>query len=365
MQKQKNVLMVTLFDNNNIGNRLQHYALQRVLTNYGMRVASLNNGYTSTPNYKYILKMMIKAVLAKFGIAKYKLSYLQFCASKNKRKANEKFNSTNIKKVINITNQDAFAESWKEFDLAIAGSDQIWHKWRLDENELPYYYLEFMPKEKRCAYAASFGFETIPAEDLEKHKTGLNGMHFISCRESTGCEIVESITGEKTCRVLDPTLLLSATEWREIAEQAPLYAKSQTKYAFLYFLGDITEEYRNFINKTLISLGIVNVIDFSDEENREVSQCGPSGFLSLIDRADYIFTDSFHCTVFSVIFDKNFQVFRRSQQGFEKMFGRIEDLLSSKGLLNHIYGGTTVCATNNFDAIYKQSIQYLETILEV
>lgn len=363
MQKRKNAALVTIFDDNNIGNRLQNYALQQVLTNYGVRVVTLDNGYTSIPNRKDIRKREIKGVLGKCGIQKYKIGYIRGCASENRRKANEQFDKVNIHHILNVTYKDAFARDWSEFDFAIAGSDQIWHKWRKDVYELPYYYLEFMPQAKRYSYAASFGFSSIPAENFKQHKTGLNEMHFISCREKTGCKIVQDVTGKEALRVLDPTLLLDAMEWRKVAEQAPLFAKNQTKYAFVYFLGKVTEEYRDFIDSTMKASEITNVIDFADVTNPAISQCGPSGFLSLIDKADYVFTDSFHCTVFSVLFHKNFHVFRRVESGFENMFDRLEDLLSSKGLLDRIYGGTTACATNDFDVLYKQSIAYLESIV--
>ena len=61
-----------------------------------------------------------------------------------------------------MSNALSFQNDWSSYDLAIAGSDQIWHKWREDEKELPYYYLQFMPQDKRVAYAASFGFEEFP-----------------------------------------------------------------------------------------------------------------------------------------------------------------------------------------------------------
>lgn len=84
----------------------------------------------------------------------------------------------------------------------------------------------------------------------------------------------------------------------------------------------------------------------------------------MINNAEYVFTDSFHCTVFSVLFNKEFTVFRRQQAGFENMFGRIEDLLASKNALEHIYGGTAIEPTNDFDKLYDASIAYLEDILK-
>ncbi|WP_394523269.1 polysaccharide pyruvyl transferase family protein [Lacrimispora sp. JR3] len=365
MGRKKNVLLVTLFDNNNIGNRLQNYALYHLLEAHNVNVVTLDNCYTTQPSFKHIIKMQLKGILGIFVNRKYLDEYNQFCVTNNIRKANKNFNKKNIKNVIRITNnQEAFERKWTEFDIAIAGSDQIWHKWHDDVNELPFYYLEFMPKEKRFSYAASFGFEQIPSNDLQQHKVGLNGMKLISCREKTGCNIVRDILKRDVPKVLDPTLLLSPLEWKEIAGQASNVVKEQSNYAFVYFLGDVIEEYKKYMKETVKSLKIINIIDFSDN-NRMISKCGPSEFLSLIENADYIFTDSFHCTVFSTLFNKKFTVFRRIQPGFEKMFSRLEEFLSSKGLLDHIYGGTQVEASNDFDELFRYSISFLEKILEL
>ena len=105
------------------------------------------------------------------------------------------------------------------------------------------------------------------------------------------------------------------------------------------------------------------IMDFSDCIDKKIAECGPAGFLSLIHNAEYIYTDSFHCTVFSLLFEKKFEVFRRKQSGFDKMFGRIEDLLSSKGKLDCIYAGTDNNVTNDFEEVYIRSVQYIENIL--
>lgn len=358
--KSKKIVIVTLFDDNNIGNRLQNYALQQVLLKEGLDVTVLDNGYTTSPKLKETIKYYVKGFCGIFGFEKFKKQYQKYISNKRKRNANFKFDKNNIKEIIKITNEQAFQKDWSKYDLAVAGSDQIWHKWRDDKFELPFYYLQFMPSQKRVAYAASFGFEQFPLKDKQQHEEGLKGMAYISCREKSGCEIVSNIIEKEVQQVLDPTLLLSAEEWREIEKQATEYSQTQSNYAFIYFLGEQTDEYTSYINQIMTKYNISNVVDFSNMKNRNISECGPSDFLSLIDRADYIFTDSFHCTVFSILFDKRFTVFQRKQQGFEKMFGRIEDLLSSKGKLENIYGGSTRKASNNFNQLYLDSMKYIE-----
>lgn len=356
----KKILIVTLFDEYNIGNRLQNYALQKVLENHGYCVTTIDNFYTQKIPCKVRLKYSIKRLLVLGGNKKYSSDCLKYSRLNMRRRAIQKFNKRNISDIIQISNQKAFEIDWSQFDLVVAGSDQIWHKWQESEIELPYYYLQFVPSDKRVAYAASFGFESFPKKDIEQHRIGLQEMRYISCREEVGCELIENLINRRVSRVLDPTLLLSAQEWRLLKNQSRGFGKKYHNYAFVFFLGEITAEYRKFIEETMKENNIDMLIDFNDNQ---FGVCGPCDFLELIDNAQYIYTDSFHCTVFSAIFDKKFTSFRRVQPGFEKMFGRIEDLLASMDKLSHIYGSTQRTSTNNFDEIYKFSIQYIRKIL--
>lgn len=363
----KKVLLVTLFDEGNIGNRLQNYALQTKLISYGVEVTTLDNYYTTDFSTSFKLKMLIKRLLINIGFKKYKIDYGRYQSLKNIMLSNINFDNTNLYNVIKIKNEDSFKHDWSQYELAISGSDQVWHKWKHDLNELPYYYLEFMPKEKRTSYAASFGFEEFPQNDIEQHIKGLQGMNKISCREQSGCNLVHKYVGKEAVRVLDPTLLLSADEWRNIEHKSGdiQIINLKKKYVFMYFLGEITDEYYDFIRSTMEENNINEVFDFFDESKSHFVEKGPSEFINLIDNAEYVFTDSFHCTVFSLLFNKRFKVFRRQQTGFEKMFGRIEDLLASKGALEHIYGETEIKPTNDFDKLYNDSIKYLELILNI
>ncbi len=357
-------LIVTLFDCNNIGNRLQNYALQYILLKQGLDVDIIDNGYSHAPGKKYTVKMYIKGVLGCLGNEKYKKQYQKFIATKKIRKASYKFNKRNIKNVVRVSTKEAFEKDWSEYDIAFSGSDQVWHKWNTtDDLELPFYYLQFLPQNKRVAYAASFGFEEFPESDLEQHEEGIKGMRYISCREASGCKLVSSVSGKEAKHVLDPTLLLSATEWREIAAQTS-ECVNQKNYAVVFFLGEKTEEYKAFIKETVEKYGIEKIVDPLSNSG-EFKEFGPCEFLNLIDNAKYVFTDSFHCVVFSTIFGKQFTAFRRSQPGMEKMFGRIEGLLSSKGMLDHIYGGTSVEASNDFEELKSRSIKYIEDVLKV
>ena len=357
-------MIVTLFDNYNVGNRLQNYALQQVLLTRGVDVTILNDRYDRLLGVKYTVKSYIKWVLGCLGFEKFKLDFLNYKKRTKIMKACCRFNQNNIRNIIKITNKEVFEKDWSEYDIAFVGSDQVWHKWRQDELELPYYYLEFLPEEKRAAYAASFGFEEFPIKDKKQHEVGIKGMKYISCRETRGCELVSSVIGKDVEHVLDPTLLLDVSEWRKLESQSSYWVDKNKRYAFVFFLGEKTEEYEEFIKTIVSERNIELVIDPLSDNYKGFKEFGPCEFLKLIDNAGYIFTDSFHCTVFSVLFGKSFTAFRRKQSGCEKMFGRIEDLLASKGMLDHIYGGTSVKATNDFEELKSRSLKYIDNVLE-
>lgn len=361
----KNALLITLQDNNNIGNRLQNYALQTALEQYGCNVTNLDNGYTTKPTQKQIIKNNIKKCLGKLGNKKYADKSKEFFNSQLRRLANTSFTNKYISDIKQVTYANAFSQPWNSYDFAITGSDQVWHNWHKDPKELPYYYLEFMPEEKRVSYAASFGFEEFPEEDKAEHIKGLQGMHAISCRESSGCTLIKRETGRDAVHVLDPTLLLSADDWRQAEAPIPENLHiNNSRYAFLYFLGEVPNEYQKFIDD-LQTTREVKLIDFMDLKDEAIARCGVGEFLSLIDNADYVLTDSFHCTVFSILFQKEFTVFRRKGEGFEKMFGRIEDLLRMTGNTDKAFDKIPEDSNAlSFEKLKENSIKYLEEVIK-
>ncbi|KRL79701.1 polysaccharide pyruvyl transferase family protein [Ligilactobacillus equi] len=363
MKAKKSILLVTIQDDYNIGNRLQNYALQYLLTNHGFEVTNLKDRIETSAGVKENIKIIIKNVLSLVGIKKYKKQMLIENNMRNRYMANKQFSINNINNIIQINHTSVYEEDWSKYSLGIVGSDQVWHKWFDDGYELPYYYLQFLPKEKRVSYAASFGFEDFPAEDKVQHIEGIQGMNKISCRESGGCRLVEQVTGEKVPHVLDPTLLLTKNEWENLIKDSNEYSKNQGSYIFVYFLGNITSEYQKEIDKIANSRK-TKIIDFLNFEDENISSCGPKEFVNLIKNADYIFTDSFHCCVFSILFNKDFKAFRRSQSGMEKMFNRIEELLVNTGNQDKAFGGVSSnIITKDFQKLQQASLDYLEEIL--
>lgn len=360
MDKEKrNVLLVTLQDNNNIGNRLQNYALQLILEKLRLKVVNLDDGQNDI-SVKTEVKNLIKYVLSIVGLRR---NGIETYYRMKRYQVNRKFTNGYIHNINKVTYTDVYRKDWTAFAAGIVGSDQVWHKWRNDINELPYYYLEFLPEDKRVAYAASFGFEQFPLNNRNQHIEGIKGMNHISCREKKGCDLVESVIHKKVPHVLDPTLLLSPDDWHDLSIDANEYSKSQKNYAFLYFLGELPSEYRKEVQR-IINEKNLEVIDFLDFTDKNIANCGPKEFISLIENASYVFTDSFHCCVFSLLFNRRFEVFRRKGPGMEKMFSRIEELLINTGNSEKIFGNVkSKKKPENFERLKADSLEYINRVI--
>ncbi|MGN0151050.1 MAG: polysaccharide pyruvyl transferase family protein [Wujia sp.] len=353
------ILLVTL-QSKNIGNRLQNYALQTVLQKMGYIVETPY--YSPSDDYTLFMKIKfnIKYILGKIGVKRYRYVLL---ITKRKEKFDQ-FDKKYISNMFPITFDGVYQNEWIKYEWAVTGSDQVWHSWYNQEKELNYFYLEFMPLQKRVAYAPSFGFSEFPDKDREIHKAGLNNMQSLSCREKRGQELIYELTGRNAEVVLDPTLLLSAKEWKKI-ERKPDYS-IEGGYILVYFLGQ-TVDYQDEIEKLAKEkkLHIIKILDINEEKYYCTS---PDEFIWLIEHAEFVCTDSFHASVFSILFHRKFCVFRRKGEGFEDMFDRIESLLSMVGLEEQEYRNDIFNILNevnwkmiehNLDMERKKSMEYL------
>ena len=218
-----------------------------------------------------------------------------------------------------------FAKVADKYDYFVTGSDQVWNPYFADLEKL---FLKFAPRAKRIAYAASISCPEIPSKDLQGFIDGINGMKAISVREQAGAELIEQLTGHKVEVVADPTMLVAAEKWREIARK-PSWLKGDEEILTTYFLGKRPDEVINRLAREH-GLKVVNILDEHVFEHYAVA---PEEWLWLIDNASLMYTDSFHGTVFSILFRRPFVVTERIGDGcVNKMTSRIDTLLGKFGL---------------------------------
>lgn len=309
------VAVITLADFNNYGNRLQNYALERLIVEMGYEVNSI------VPYRPNIIKEAVKTVIRKKNVP-FTQKWLQLKRLNNFLSFDKKYSRTS-----SINNNDFCTIPIEDYDCFISGSDQVWNP---DWADYTYdkMFLRFCPKNQRISYAASFGVDEIPDKWKEKYAVGLSEFHYLSVREKNAVEIVESLIGKKCEKVLDPTMLLDRYMWDEI-KKVPKKVHGKN-YILTYFLGEKTDSINAELMKysQMYHCDIINLLDLKDNAYASA----PDEFIGLISEAKLIMTDSFHATVFSIIYERPFVVYNRKGIG-SKMGARLSSLLEMCGLL--------------------------------
>ncbi|WP_287621483.1 polysaccharide pyruvyl transferase family protein [Parabacteroides sp.] len=228
---------------------------------------------------------------------------------------------------------DDFDKVDELYDLFVTGSDQTFSP-KIGLN--PCIFLDFVKdKDKKMAYAPSIGTVKFSMEELEEFKTYINKYKYLSCREASGAEFMQKLTGKNVETVLDPTFLLNKDDWSKIASKPII----NEPYIFCYFLG-YRKHYDGVVKYLQKKTGykvFYIPIDYHDMVTSKelLFDCGPAEWLSLIKNAAVICTDSFHGMCFSINFQKDFYVLNKCVGGINSGDNsRIYDLLNRIGLLD-------------------------------
>lgn len=251
------------------------------------------------------------------------------------------------------TGWDALSDGSKNYDVIFVGSDQVWSPLSLYAG---FYNLMFVDNSvPKFSYSSSFGQSYI----MEHQKKGvaefLKKLDVIGVREKRGAEIVKELTGRNATVVADPTLLLSKDEWEDIIKDSKM--KINEPYILCYMLGP-RKDNREAVTKLGKMLGIkiltFNHMDWyepADENFGDINNytCDCLDFIKLLSNAEFVVTDSFHCSVFSILFHKKFlTLYRLNPSDKKSSHSRIENLLSQMKIENH-----AIKEVNNITALYK------------
>ena len=252
-----------------------------------------------------------------------------------------------------IINEQDLEKLNQNADAFVCGSDQIWNPFLYNSH----YFLDFVSdNQKKIAYAPSFGTDNFDNSlQLDKISFHIAKIPYLSCREKSGAEWLSAITKQNVPVVLDPTMLITKEEWCSISNH--LYNKPK-HYILCYFLGK-NEKYWKYINafakKEKMKLVILPIFGKDFKRKADVyKDVGPREFISLVDGADYVFTDSFHGCIFSILFEKKFIVFMRfNNKNKKNQNTRIENLLNTFYLTERLFS-----ETNSIDSIISSPINY-------
>lgn len=305
----------------NYGNVLQSYALQEVLLHYADQVDTIwTQPDTFLPDiwWKWTWKMYIK-YLINWKNFRTEITGGHIGREMARQVKIRDFSDRYI--AYHRVALDALSDQIKQYDYCVVGSDQVWNPHFGNYHQ---FFLGFAPEEKRLSYAASISTMDIPAEEQEFFVQGIKGMKALSVREQAGADLIEQLTGRKAEVHLDPTLLLTADEWRSVSRRPTWYHGGE--YLLTYFLGRRPAQ----IDAIAEELGLT-VVNLLDENVYEHYVTGVDEFLWAIDHASLVYTDSFHGSVFSILFQTPFVVCDRYGTGkgdvSERMGSRLDTLL--------------------------------------
>ena len=333
--KKIGIATITIEDSFNYGNKLQTYALQSFLRQNGYEAetiryeASYVRRIPAVPKNMHWQNLISQSVVQSLDdmlrILKRKIESKKLEQLHHKRKEGfRSFEQANITYTEEIYYHDSpFTNLSKSFDCFISGSDQVWNPYY--EGIDPFFYLCFAEKGKRIAYAPSIAVEQIPTEKKENMGQWIREMDYISIREIAGKELLAREFGVDARLVCDPVFLLSREQWRQKAASLP----EKKPYFAVYLLGKKTIVTKWIIRKLEKTFGIY-AVDIYTRDDPASAFATPEEFLSLIENAQFVLTDSFHGTAFSVIFQVPMVLLGRYSAN--RIGSRIESLLSTIGV---------------------------------
>lgn len=339
----KKVALVTCYFQPNYGSQLQAYATQLYFDKAGIPNETICiDGLKKEINhakYKYFLSKIFDTNTIEDKMSTVRKMVAVILKGKDFRdKLDERsrifsqFSQTKFHLSKVYHSKAELGENAHNYTAFVVGSDQLW----LPSNiEADYYTLNFVPKSfPKIAFATSFGVSSLPSKQAKKATHFLKQLDFVSVREKTGQKLVKDLTGLEVPVVCDPTIMFTAEEWSHLL---PTTRFIKEKYIFCYFLGNNPEQ-RDFVRKVrnltgfkIVQLQFCDEYIKSDEEFPDYApyNVGPTEFVQLIRDAEYVFTDSFHASVFSLLFSKKFFTFRRyNNDSPVSTNNRLYDLLS-------------------------------------
>jgi hypothetical protein len=336
--------IITIQKCDNYGADLQAFALQRKLQLMGYEAENIDYLFYKHPEYKKTRKSRPSFKLSLVNRLKEwlfpKITKLKGLrnrsAVKARQKAFEDFFNENVKTSRRYNTIDDLYANPPKYDVYITGSDQVWNP-RTGASIEPYF-LTFAPDgAKKISYAASFGVASLPPSAYYKYSKWLESYSSISLREANGVRIARQFVGcVEPVAVCDPTLLLTAEEWKSAAH--PVEGVKEGEYLLVYDLNvcsglwELAHKWAKKLNLPIVricrSAGCENIPDVVNME-----AVGPGEFIWLVANAKAVVTTSFHGTAFSVIFNRPF--YSVIPKGMSNS-GRISNLLEKLDLSNRI-----------------------------
>ncbi|MBQ4420812.1 MAG: polysaccharide pyruvyl transferase family protein [Bacteroidales bacterium] len=384
----KKVLILTQPLRTNYGGLLQAFALQKVVKDLGFEVLTDNPFYLG----RLSLRKKIKDFAARFvyGVLRGDKKYKPLFKHRLKRKDYE-YAAQNILPFIEtrIATIDFFkgkaqpsSQDIDKFDYYVCGSDQVW---RRRYGDVRRYFFDFLKgrDKRRFSYAASFGLDNIDEyskQEKQDCRELIKSFNSVSVREREAIKIVEQEFSFSAVQVLDPTLLLEKEDYISLIGNTSKQ-ESEDPYLFVYIL-DKSEQKKELIDivSRRLNLRVKDIMPKKDwkTSKKDTESVFPAveEWLDCFDKAGFVLTDSFHGTVFSIIFNKPFLSVGNKDRGLTRftsllsLFGLEDRLIFSKkdltGVLLHNMLKIDYPKINETKSVLKeQSIEFLKQNLDI
>lgn len=336
--------VITYHCSNNYGAQLQAYATCHFLKSLGHEAEVINcNTIGKGPIFIWScgnLKSFLGAV---------RNNLLSLVSERKRHRLFDEFTREKIAHSEPCYTRESLEEVCKKYDYIITGSDQVWHPMICEGNT--FFFLDLpISDKKKIAYAPSFGVSAYTKEEVDKYMPFIARICHLSVREDSGKKMIKKYTGRDAEIVLDPTMLLTKSDWDEIA----LPAKYEN-YLFYFTILDEPAGTDDFVRRIAKEKGlkivrIGSVRDIIKKSFINARANGPQEFLGLVRDADFVVTTSFHGTVFSILYEKQFLCILNDNDRNSRM----ETLLGNLGLNDRIIKDVNCKAKGYNDVIdYK------------
>lgn len=350
------VALINLPFDNNYGGNLQRYALIKVLLDLGCNIEHIYmRKYQHLPwfliPYKYLGRILFNIFRKNKKPVRIE-KYINNISDINNERVLEFYNKY-IPHTRIITSKNELLKL-PPYDAYIVGSDQVWRKSLTRQFGLSLYFLDFLKTNnnvKKYAYAASFGStdNELTTEDIKKLEPLYHKFNMVSVREKSSLDLITNYGWivPKATQCLDPTLLLNKEDYLRLIENANTHPANGNLFCYIL---DYKDEYNAIIAQVAEEKGLVPfILGLNDSRDISIEQ-----WLRYFNDAEYVITDSYHGTVFSIIFNKCHLVLENDKRGN----ARIQDLHRIFDSNNNYQNN--VCYNN----MKKASINFLKQMIE-
>lgn len=315
--------IITIHHIHNFGSIFQAYALAKFLEMNGYQTEIIDY----RPVYYELGRSKLKTIIGRM------LNLIPYTKRKKKFEAFiSKYDNLSEKTFVSISELETYY--CNSDNIFIAGGDQLWNDYHPCGNDAAYK-LIFTKSPRKIAYGTSMGRDNFSAEALKKLARLVENFKIIMLREQSTVPMLQRYVAAPVCHVIDPVGLLSVEEFMSIAVKPNI----KEPYAVMYLVdsGETLNQAIEILSQKM-KLKIVHICGFKKKCHCDyfVKDAGPEEILGYILYADFVLSASFHATMFSLLFNKQFVTFLPGEQ----TNARIRDLLRYVKLEDRIVNST-------------------------